>query len=171
MILGSELEGFTAVDSLGEKIGKVKDVLVDTTGKEWDVKEIVFSWGILKGNGVFSLGDIKKFDESEKRIELKGRVELREFDKEKFSRKYLSMNAVKDRDVFGSDEEEIGKIYDYVVATKLTPWQVVKILIRPHERRLKGRRIRLDVELISQIKDVITVKQSREETEKTASED
>ena len=99
-------------------------------------------------------------------------MELREFGKENFSRKYLSMDVVKDRAVFGSDEEEIGKIYDYVVATKLAPWHVIKLLIKPSGDRLKGRRIRLDVESISQIKDIITIKRSSVEVEKKqASED
>ena len=171
MMLGSELEGFKAVDSLGEEIGAVKDVVVDTTEKEWNVKEIVFSKGILKGEGVFSFADIVKLDEDEKRIMLKEGAELREFDDEKFTHEYLSMDSVKERDVFDSNEEEIGKIYDYVLSTSLSPWQVIKILIRPSEDRLKGRRIRLDVENISKIKDVITVKLSRDEADRTASEE
>ncbi|MEA3457843.1 MAG: PRC-barrel domain-containing protein [Candidatus Thermoplasmatota archaeon] len=171
MMLGSELEGYQVFDSLGEKVGKVKDAVVDATREEWLVKEIVFSWGVMKGDGVFSFEDIENLNESEERIELKERAELRDFDKEKFSRRYLSMDAVGNRDVFGSDEEEIGKIYDYVLTTKLTPWQVTKLLIKPYGTRLKGRRIRLDVENVSQIKDVITVKQSIEELDKTASED
>lgn len=171
MMLGSELEGFIVVDSLGEEIGKVKDVLVDTTKEKWHIKEIVFSGGILKGEGVFSFSAIKKFNESEKRIEFKEGTDLREYDEKKFSRRYLSMDSVKKREVFGSDEEEIGKIYDYVLATSLTPWKVIKILIRPHEHRLKGRRIRLNVKNISKIKDVITVKQSKDEAEKKASKE
>ncbi|MEA3457394.1 MAG: hypothetical protein U9R21_01805 [Candidatus Thermoplasmatota archaeon] len=171
MILGSELRGYQVFDSLGEKVGKVKYAVVDTSKEEWFVKEIVFSWGIMKGTGVFSFEDIESLDENEEIIELKERAELREFDKENFSHRYLSMDAVGDRDVFSSDEEEIGKIYDYVLATKLTPWQVTKLLIKPQGDILKGRRIRLDVENISQIKDVITVKQSKAQIDKTASED
>ncbi len=171
MMLGSELEEYTAVDSLGEKIGKVKDAIVDTTGEEWNVKELVVSKGLLKGEAVFSFEDIKKFDEDEKRIALKDGTDLQDFDEEKLSHEYLSMDAVKERDVFDSNEEEIGKIYDYVLATNLTPWQVVKILIRPHGNRLKGRRIRLDVEKITEIKDVITVNISRDEVDKTSSEE
>ena len=78
------------------------------------------------------------------------------------------MDAVKDRAVFSSDEEEVGKIYDYVVADTLTPWQVIKILIKPHEHFLTGRRIRLDVENVSNIKDIITVQLSKTELEKKA---
>jgi len=171
MMLGTELEEFTAVDSLGEEIGKIKDVIVDTKGEEWNIKEFMVSKGLLKGEAVFCFEDIKKFDEDEKRIALKDGVDLQDFDEEKLSHKYLSMDAVKDRDVFDSKEEEIGKIYDYVLATSLTPWQVVKILIRPSENRLKGRRIRLDVEKITKIKEVITVKISRDEADKTSSEE
>jgi sporulation protein YlmC with PRC-barrel domain len=168
MILGSELEKFEVVDSLGEEVGQVKDVIVDTTKKEWNVKEIIVSKGILKGEAVFSLNAINKLDEEEKSISLKEGAELEDFDEEKFTHTYLSMDAVKDRNVFSSDEEEIGKIYDYVIADSLTPWQVIKILIRPHLHFLTGRRIRLDVENISKIKDVITLNLSKKELEKKA---
>lgn len=171
MILGDELDDFEVVDSIGEEVGKVKDVIVDTTKKEWNIKEIIVSKGILKGEAVFSYDDIKKLDEEEKNISLKEGTKLQDFDEEKLTQTYLSMGAVKDRDVFSSDEEEIGKIYDYVVADTLTPWQVIKILIRPHEQFLTGRRIRLDVENISKIKDVITVNLPKTELEKKAEQE
>ena len=168
MILGDELEKFEVVDSLGKEVGKVKDVIVDTTKKEWKIKEIIVSKGILKGEAVFSFNDIVKFEEEEKSISLKEGTKLQDFDEEKLTHTYLSMDAVKDRDIFSSDKEEIGKIFDYVVADTLTPWQVIKILIRPHEHFLTGRRIRLDVENISKIKDVIIVHLSKTELEKKA---
>lgn len=168
MMLGSKLEKFEVVDSLGEEVGKVKDVIVDTTKKEWKVKEIIVSKGILKGEAVFPFNAINKFDEEEKSVSLKEGAKLQDFDEEKLTHTYLSMDAVKDRDIFSIDEEEIGKIYDYIVADSLTPWQVIKILIKPHEHFLTGRRIRLDVENISKIKDVITVKLPKAELEKKA---
>jgi len=168
MILGSEIEGFIIINSLGEEIGKIKDVIVDTTKKDWYIKEIIITKGIIKGKGTFPVNAIKNFDESEEKILLKEGIDVKEFDEKKFSHEYISMDNVKDRDIFGSDEEEIGKIYDYVIATELSPWQVTKLLIRPHEERLKGRRIRLDVENVTQITDLITVKYSKEELEKKA---
>jgi len=171
MIMGRELEKYNVVDSLGKVIGKISDVIIDTTKKKWDVKEIIVTKRMVKGKRVFSFSGLKKFDESEEKIELKEGTKLQVFDEEKYSPKYLSMDAVKKRKVFSSDEEKIGKIYDYVISTKLIPWQVKKILIRPYEDQLKGRRIRLDVENISQIKDVIIVKKSKVEVEKQASEE
>jgi len=168
MILGSEIEGFKIVNSLGEEIGKIRGVIVDTTKKDWKIKDVIVSKGIMKGKGTFPVNAIKNFDKSEKKIELKEFIDIKEFDEEKFSQEYISMDEVKDRDIFGSDEEEIGKIFDYVISTELSPWQVTKLLIRPHEERLKGRRIRLDVENVTQIKDLITVKYSKEELEKKA---
>lgn len=168
MILGSELDKFEVVDSLGEEIGKVKDLIVDTTKNEWNVKEIIISKGILKGDKVINIDTINKFDEDEKNISLKEGTQLIDFDEDKLTHTSLTMDAVKDRKVFSSDEEEIGKIYDYVLAETMTPWQVIKILIRPHEHFLKGRRIRLDVENILEIKDVITIKMPKTELEKKA---
>lgn len=168
MILGSELDKFEVVDSLGEEIGKIKDLIVDTTKNEWKVKEIIISKGILKGDNVVNIDTINKFDEDEKNISLKEGTQLIDFDEDKLTHTYLTMDAVKDRKVFSSDEEEIGKIYDYVLAETMTPWQVIKILIRPHEHFLKGRRIRLDVENILEIKDVITIKMPKTELEKKA---
>ncbi len=168
MILGSDLEDFEVLDSLGEEVGKVKDVIVDTTKKEWNIKEIVISKGILKGEAVFPFDAINKFDEEEKIVSLKEGAKLQDFDEEKLTHTYLSMDAVRDRDVFSSDEDEIGKIYDYVVADTLTPWQVIKVLIKPHKHFLTGQRIRLDVENVSKIKDVITVNLPKTELEKKA---
>ena len=168
MVLGSELDKFEVIDSLGEEIGKVKDVIVDTTKKEWKIKDIIIAKGILKGKAVFSFEAINKFDEDEKSITLKQGAKLQDFEDDKFSHTYLSMDEVKDRDIFSSDEEEIGKIYDFIVEETLNPWQVTKILIRPHEHFLTGRRIRLDVENISSIKDIITVHLDKTELEKKA---
>jgi len=132
------------------------------------IKEIIVSKGVLKGKAIFPFNAINKFDEDEKSILLKEGTKLLDFDEEKLTHTYLSMDAVKDRNIFSNDEEEIGKIYDYVVAESLIPWQVIKILIKPHEHFLTGRRIRLDVENISKIKDIITVHSSKTELEKKA---
>ena len=168
MILGDELDKFEVIDSLGEEIGKVKDIIVDTTKNEWKVIEIIISKGILKGDKVINIDTINKFDEDEKNISLKEGTQLIDFDEDKLTHTYLTMDAVKNRKVNSKDEEEIGKIYDYVIAETMTPWQVIKILIRPHEHFLKGRRIRLDVENILEIKDVITIKMQKTELEQKA---
>lgn len=163
-MLGDELKKCQVVDSVGEKIGKVKDVIVDTTKEKWVVKGIVVSTGIIGKDVLFNIEDIGKIGEDEKTIDMKEGAEKREI-REIFSPEYIPMEIIQEREVFSSDEEKVGDIYDYVVTTELTPWEIWKVLIRPSEKRLIGRRMRIDTKDISQIKDKIVVKWLKEEIE------
>lgn len=162
MMLGSKLKDFVVIDSLGEKVGHVKDMIVDTTKDEWDIVDVLISKGMIKGKGVFSFDSIEKIDENEEEIVLKEHAEIDDLNEEKFGHDYILMDEIKDKKIFSEDEEEIGKIYDFVVATTLTPWKTIKLLVHPHEHIIKGRRIRLDVDNISKITDVITVALSKD---------
>jgi sporulation protein YlmC with PRC-barrel domain len=170
MNLGSELKDFVVIDSLGEKVGHIKDFIVDTTKDEWDVVDVLISKGMMKGKGVFSFDSIEKFDEDEQEINLKEHAEIDDLDEEKFGHDYILMEEIKDKKIFSVDEEEIGKIYDFVIATSLTPWKTIKLLVHPHEHIIKGRRIRLDVDNVSKITDVITVDLSKDKIVEVAEE-
>jgi sporulation protein YlmC with PRC-barrel domain len=171
MILGSELEKYSVYDSLGKEIGTIKDIIVDTTKEEWNTKEIILNKGILKGESVFSYEDINKLDEETKRVELKEQTKLHELDENKYSHEYLSMDSVKKREILSSEEDEVGKIYDYVILNSLERWKISKILVKPHEHILTGRRIRLDVKNIDKIKEMITLKLAKKELIETSEEE
>lgn len=162
MMLGSEIKDYNVLNSIGEKIGNVKDVIVDTTKGKWYVIDVIVSKGLLKGRAIFSFGDIEKINEEENEIILKEHTKINDLDEEKFAHDYLTMDMIKDKKIFSEDEEEIGKIYDFVIATDLKPWETIKLLVKPHEHIIKGRRIRLDVDDISKISDVINVKLTKD---------
>lgn len=169
-MIGDRLEEYKIVDSLGEELGKVKDLIVDTTKEKWAVKDLIVSTGIIEKQAV-CFDDIKTIDTDEKIITLKDNVQPHEFDDDEFSHTYISFDAIKDRDVYCENDTEIGRIYDYVVASELPCWEVHTVLIKPKGEWLKGRRIRMNVEDITEVKDRIKVNSSLEHIEKKCSEE
>ena len=161
-IIGDKLEDYKVVDSLGEDQGKLKDIIVDTTKRKWEVKDLVVSTGVIK-NKAICFKDIAQIDNENKIITLKDNIEPHEYDEEDFSKSYITFDELKKRDVYCENDAEVGNIYDYIIGYELPKWEVQNILINPKGDWLKGRRIRLSVEDVSEVKDRITVKSNREE--------
>jgi sporulation protein YlmC with PRC-barrel domain len=161
-ILGDKLEDYKVVDSLGEDQGKLKDVIVDTTTQKWPVRDLVVSTGVIEKKAV-CFKDIADIDNEKKIITLKDNIEPHEYDDKDFSKSYIAFNELKKRDVYCENDTEVGSIYDYVIGYELEQWEIHNLLINPKGDWLKGRRIRMDVKDVSEVKDRITVKSNREE--------
>ena len=170
MVLRSELKGFDAEYKTGDKIGIVKDVVVDTTKEKWPVLGLVVSPGVLKKNVMVAPTEQVRIDVDEERVMVPGETKLEEALVGGSSRRMLQLGFMHKTPVYTKDEIKIGKIYDAVITTRLVPWKVWKVLIKVPE--LISRRLRLDIRDIEKIADDrITLKLTRDELEETTEED
>lgn len=161
-IIGDNLEKYRIVDSLGEEQGKLKDVIVDTTKGKWSVRDLVISTGVIKKQAI-CFDDIDHVNDDEKTITLKDGVKPHDFDEDEFTESYVSFDELKKRDVYCENDTELGKIYDYVIAAELPQWQIHNVLINPKGDWLRGRRIRMSVDDITEVKDHIMINSNLDE--------
>lgn len=148
-----ELKKYVGMTSLGEKLGKVYCIAMNT--KAGTVEYIILKKPLRKPVE-YKLGAIKSLEEAEKRIILEGKGEtVREA-----SLDHMPCCEFMKKKVVSSDGKDAGKIYDLVIATQFTPWRIDKLLIhiKPLERRL-----RLNTSEIKSISDKITLSKTYDE--------
>lgn len=146
-MLVSELKGYGGFTALGEKLGKVYCLAMNT--RTWKVENIILK-KVLKKPEEYKFEAIKSLEEAKRRVVFEGKAEpVRET-----SLEHMPCCELMKRKVLSSDGKEAGKIYDLVIATQFAPWKTDKILIRivPLKRRL-----RLDVSEIKSIAENITL--------------
>ncbi|MGA1821558.1 MAG: PRC-barrel domain-containing protein [Thermoplasmatota archaeon] len=149
-MLADLIEKFKVVNSVGEEIGKIKDIYIDIN--TWKIAAFEISPGALKKNIMIRSRDISKFDESSKHILLKDGYETSEASKQVLKEMY-PFNELKKHHVVDSDGEKIGKIYNLEIPIeKLRQYKVWKILVKTG---FKERRIRISPKEIKEIMDDI----------------
>lgn len=148
-----ELKKYVGTTSLGEKLGKVHCIAMNT--RAWTVEDIILKKPLRKPEE-YKLGAVKSLDETEKRIILEGKGEtVREA-----SLDHMPCCEFMKKKVVSSDGKDAGKIYDLVIATQFAPWKIDKLLI--HLKPLK-RRLRLDISKIKSISDKIMLSKTYDE--------
>jgi len=153
-MLYSELKKYGVTTPLGDKIGKAKDVVVHI--KDWNIKEVGVSPGLFKKIIWYDFDAVKNVDDNKKKVV----IEVEAHSASKPTTGYISVNDLMRKKVFSSDEKEIGKMYDVVIATKPEYWKMEKVLI--HHGTLK-RRLRLGSSEIKSVTDKIVLSKTYEE--------
>ena len=151
MILRSEMDGFTVEYRTGDKIGKLKDIIVDSTQERWPVVGLYVSPGIGKGEIVLVPTKMVDIDADEETVVVTGDAKIEKPMIDASNWQHLLLEFVEGRAVLTKDGEKIGKVYDAVVMEGVKPWKVWKILVKTHG--LKSRRLRMDVRDIAKITD------------------
>ena len=154
-MLYSKLKKYTMVTPLGDKIGKVKGVMLDS--KDWHVRGILVSSGFFK-KVKYSFDSVKNVDDNKMRIVTEGKS----LPLEKSTLEYISMDELMKKKIFSDDEKEIGKIYDTVITTKPEYWKMDKILI--YHGAVK-RRLRMSYSDIKSVTDRILLSKTYKEVE------
>lgn len=154
-MLYSKLKKYRMVTPLGDKIGKVKGVMLDS--KDWHVRNIVASSGFFK-KVEYSFDSVKNVDDNKMRIVIEGKSSLLE----KSTLEYISMDELMKKKIFSDDEKEIGKIYDAVITTKPEYWKMDKILIYHGAAK---RRLRMSYSDIKSLTDKIVLSRTYKEVE------
>lgn len=154
-MLYSKLKRYKVVMPLGDKIGSVKGVMLDS--KDWHVKDVVVSSGLFK-KVRYSFEDVKNVDDNKMRIVMEGKSSS----VDKSTLEYLSMDELMKKKIFSDDEKEIGKIYDTVITTKPEYWKMDKILIYHGAAK---RRLRISYSDIKSVTDKILLSKTYKEVE------
>ena len=151
MILRSEMDGFTVEYRTGDKIGKLKDIIVDSTKERWPVVGLYISPGIGRAEIVMAPTKMMDINVDEETIVVTGDATLDKPVTDASNTENLLLEFIENRPVLTKDGENIGKIYDAVVMEGVKPWKVWKILIKT--KGLRSRRLRMDVRDIAKITD------------------
>jgi len=168
-MMEDELIGFQVRDSLGNMVGGIKDLVVDTTVEPWPVRELMVGTGALEKK-IVDFTEIALIDEANRVMELHDGAVLSEFRRDELSRDRLPLDEIKVREVTCENNVGLGDIYHFVITTGRPRWEVRKLLVKPRGDFLKGRRLRLDVLDVVEVKDTIKVRSSVREIQERCSE-
>ena len=158
-MMEDEITDFKVRDSLGNDVGEITDVIVDTTVEPWPIRELMIGTGIRETKTV-EFTEIALINEDDRIMELHDGAKLEDFSKASISRARIPLDQIKDREVTCENDVELGDIYHFVVSTGMPRWEVRKLLIRPKGEAVRGRRIRLDVLDVLEVKDTVRVRSS-----------
>ena len=154
-----ELTEYKIRDSLGNDVGDVQDVLVDTTVEPWPIRELLVGTGVREKKTV-EFTDIAVINDEDRVMELHDGARLVQYEKAGVNRERLPLEQIKDREVTCENNVELGDIYHFVIATGRPRWEVRKLLVRPKGESLKGRRFRLDVLDVVDVRETVKVRSS-----------
>lgn len=156
MILKSQLEGCSVEYKVGDRIGKVNDVIVDVTDAKWPIHGLAVSPGFGKGEVIVTPpNDVTLDDEEGNRLVIAHDAAISTKVVDVSNMKSLKLDFIDNLPVMSSDGERVGSVYDVTIATRVKPWKVKKLLVR--SKILKGglkrseRRLRLDVKHVKRV--------------------
>jgi len=139
---------------IGEKIGKITDLLVDTCKTPWTVKKIALKTRMLGKSFAYPIDQVEKVDKTQKTVQVTGHVEpetpptLSKVD-------MMYLEDLTKKNAVTEDGEKIGKIYNFDISTVTKPWTVEKVLIKTGIRK---RRLRISVDRIKTIEKDVMIK-------------
>ncbi|MGA1822419.1 MAG: PRC-barrel domain-containing protein [Thermoplasmatota archaeon] len=155
------LEDFKIVNSVGEDLGKVKEVFFNVDN--WTVSGFEISPGIFKKDRLLKIEDVKDFRYDEKLMIVGDDFEASELPSVA-TRELFSFDDLRKKDVVDNQGEKIGRIYNmeipYEKLKNLTVW---KILVRTG---FMERRLRIAPADIVRVMEDIKVRMSLEDIEK-----
>ena len=140
---------------IGEKIGKITDLLVDARETPWTVKKITLKTRRMPGKSfTYPIDHVGKVNKTRKNVRVTAYVEpetppsLSKVDT-------MFLGDLTKKTAVTEDGEKIGKIYDFDVSTLTKPWTVEKVLIKIGTRK---RRLRISVDRVKTIEKNVTIK-------------
>ena len=137
----------------GLKVGKVADLLVDTSVTPWIVKKITFKTGVLGRKDSALPIDRVEVDKTQRNLSVAGYVQPEPSpERSEVDMRFLS--DVTKKDAVSEDGENLGYIYDFDVATLTKPWTIEKVMIRTGTRK---RRLKISVDQVKQTEKSVTI--------------
>ena len=154
-MLEDMLEKYEIVNSVGETIGKIKEIYIDLD--TWDVKALKISPGVLKGSFLLHMKDVKTVDMEKHRM-----MVLEEYEKDEIpetsTRNLYPYDDLSKRTVLDSEGEKIGKIYSLEIPyEKLGSMKIWKLLIKTG---IKDRRLRIAPTEVNEVMDDINLRKT-----------
>lgn len=157
-MLAEIMEKYKVVNSVGNTVGKVRDIYIDLN--TWKIEGFEISPGTLKKSFVLNTSEIVKFDETDQIIIIRDEFEREEIP-ETPKKDMYPFEELKKHNVVDSEEEKIGRIYNLEIPfEKLKVFKVWKILIKTG---FSERRLRIATTDVVEIMDDIKLKGNRDE--------
>ena len=164
MLLKSELGRWAVEYGTGERLGKVRDVIVDTRRTNWPVTGLVITPGLGRGRHRLDVPTAElEVDPHARVLRRRGRTELIEEGPNASSLDHLHLSGLDGAAVYSQDDQPVGRAYDFVIATSPpSGWLVWRFLVNVPGAR--SRRLRLHVDDIASVeRRRITLKATRDE--------
>ncbi len=164
MLLKSEMNGWDVQYGTGEKIGTVRDLVVNTTARRWPVTGIVLTHGLSHRRRCLDVPtDELAVEARDHRLVRRGRTPIHEEAVDTSTPDHLVLGSLEGAKVYSRDEQYLGRAYDFAISTAPAGgWLVWKFLVRPSDAR--SARLRLRVGDIAEIsRDRIVLKASKDE--------
>jgi len=157
-MLAKLIEDYKVVNSVGNHVGKIKDIYIDLN--KWMIVGFEVSPGTLKKEFMIRVEDVVKFDEGDKIVIVNDEFKMMEAPEHPMRERY-PFDELKKHPVFDSEGEKIGKIYNLEIPfEKLKTFKVWKVLIRTG---ISERRLRLNPSEIVEIMDEIKLAKTEDE--------
>jgi sporulation protein YlmC with PRC-barrel domain len=152
-MLAELIEKYKVVNSVGNTIGKVKDIYIDLN--TWKIEAFEISPGKLKKDFLLDAEEIVKFDEGDKIIIVGDDFKTDELPKNP-RMDLFPFEELKKRHVVDSNGDKVGKIYNLEIPfEKLKVFKVWKILIKTG---MSDRRLRLAPSEVHEVMEDISLK-------------
>lgn len=149
------LEKFKVVNSVGEEIGKIKEVYMDLDS--WDVKYLKVSPGVLKESFLLNIKDIHLIDTEKNRMVVNDEYTQGDLP-ETPTRGMYPYDELMKRNVVDSEGEKVGKIYSLEIPyEKMRSLKVWKLLIKTG---VKDRRLRIAPTEVGEVMDDINLRKT-----------
>jgi sporulation protein YlmC with PRC-barrel domain len=157
-MLAKLIEEYKVVNSVGNNVGKIKDIFIDLNN--WMIVGFEVTPGPLKKDFLIKVDDVVKFDESDKIIIINDDFKTEDVPeypmKERYPFEELKKHQVKD-----SEGGKVGKIYNLEIPfEKLKTFKVWKVLVRTG---ISERRLRLSPSEIVEVMDEVKLAKTEEE--------
>jgi len=139
---------------IGEKIGKITDLLVDARETPWTVKKITLKTRMFGKSFAYPIDQVEKVNKAQKNVRITGYVEpetppmLSKVD-------MMFLGDLTKKNAVTEDGEKIGKIYNFDISTLTKPWTVEKVLIKTG---IKKRRLKISVDRVKTIEKNVVIK-------------
>ncbi len=157
-MLEEMFEKYEVVNSVGESLGKIKEIYIDL--ETWEIKALKISPGLVKSPFLLDIDAVKDVDLEKHRMIAKDEHEQGEVPKEP-TRNLYPYDEIQKRHVLDCDGEKIGKIYSLDIPyEKLKAFKVWKLLIKTG---FKDRRIRISPDEIKNVMNDINLNKKLEE--------
>lgn len=147
-MLEDMLEKYEVTNSVGDKIGKIKEVYIDI--ESWEIKFLKISPGVVKHSFLLDLRYVSVVDLESHRMVVRDDFEKMELP-DKPTKHMYPYDELTSKEVIDVEGDKVGKIYSLEIPyNKLKSFKIWKILIKTG---IKGRRLRLSP---AEIKEVMT---------------
>lgn len=157
-MLYDKFEDISIVDSLGNKVGTIKDIYIDLDS--WNIVALRVSPGTLKKSFLLKIDDIEKLDLEEMNALVKEGWETGELPDTPV-KSMFPYHELRSKKIVDKHDEKVGKIYDIEIPfEKLGEYRVWKLLIKVG---LKERRLRIAPTDVEDVKEDINLSKSLEE--------